>query len=169
MELAGNLLCLEQTVDAVRYTETTRALVVRIQTIAEEAARARDALYDLYCDAADPRMKRWTAAGTPLATYVEGLYWWCGAVVLAHVALATGLRSEQRVTAVDALQLREALERAAPLFDEFIAETIPESFKSLGIDETSPVEPLRNLYKNLEELFFVAASLRMRVSQGHPS
>jgi len=169
MELAGNLLCLEQSVDSVRYTESTRATLVRVQTIAEEAGRLRDSLYDLYCDAADPRMKPWTATGTALASYVDGLYRWCGAVVTAHVALTSSLRTEQRVTSIDALQLREALERVGPLLDEAAGEAIPESLRALGIDETNPIEPLRNLYKNLEELFFVAASLRLRVTQASAS
>src|SRR5262249_5226454 len=83
MELAANLLCLRQRVDPVppSFPSPTPAALTRVGAVSEALAKVRDALYEVYCAAADPRMRASTASDAPLAAYVAGLYRFCGQVV----------------------------------------------------------------------------------------
>ena len=49
--------------------------------LAAQAEGVRDALYELYCDAADERLRAWTGPGAPFEAQVRGSYGWCASVV----------------------------------------------------------------------------------------
>lgn len=151
MNLAGKLLCLEQVMDAVPAQSAAR-----VRGVLEDLSEVRDALYEVYCDAADPRMRAWTAEDAPFATYIIGLYAWCDGVADAHIVLA---RKPELAASGEAGETATA----APLFDDGAAQKITDALHSLDIDQTSPVEPLRNVFKDIEEMFFVARSLHMRL------
>ena len=56
MNAAANILCLEQLVDVVMDSADVLALE-RVRALIARLGDVRDALYELYCDAADPRMR----------------------------------------------------------------------------------------------------------------
>ncbi len=79
MALAADQLCLAQALDSAREARSTHAEAVRQLSLLCDSVR--DALYELYCDAAHPQ-----AAGLPgfrgaLKPLVQGTYGWCVAVV----------------------------------------------------------------------------------------
>jgi hypothetical protein len=146
MALAAELLCLEQLVDAMpeagAHGETIRRLTANAEAV-------RDALYELYCDAADDRMAPLLGRGAALEMHVRGSYAWCARVVGLLATVTNGLRDEagQDWAAVKA-GYRESVDR-------FVAppEALREGARALPIDFTSPIEPLRNLPQDLEQLF----------------
>src|SRR5580704_5280005 len=78
MALASELLWLEQLLDTEpesgAHFETVRVLVERTEAV-------RDALYELYCDAADARVAMLVASGAGFETRVRRSYAWCTRVV----------------------------------------------------------------------------------------
>jgi hypothetical protein len=148
MHLASNLLC----IDTSLSTTLSKSAAHRARAIADQIADVRDATYELYCDAADPRMAKPTSESTPLTKHIEQLYAWCDRVLDALVATRNGQ--------IDREGLRAACAGVEHLFDESLRERIRAQIEAIDADFTSPVEPLRNLPKDLEQVFLSAMSLR---------
>lgn len=147
MGVAANILCFEQSLGAEDENGKLGAL-------AKEVGEVRDALYELYCDAADARMEPVAAAQGTLAVYIAALYAWCDRVVDALIVQSMDARG----AAIDLSAARAVTEPR--VFDEETHRNIRERVSALGVDFASPVEPLRNLPKDVEQMFAAAAALR---------
>jgi hypothetical protein len=154
MGLAAELLCVEQVLEGASsrpngHVDTVKRLVAHVEAV-------RDALYELYCDAADDRVASLVAKGAPLEQSVRASYSWCAAVVALLAELTGGLRSAGGPdwTAVKASY--RATESRYPA----AAASLREAVASLSLDYASPVEPLRHLPQHVDELFGAAATLR---------
>jgi hypothetical protein len=152
MNLAGNLTLLDQLVESPQATRGVRA-------VAKDLSDLRDALYELYCDAADPRMKDWTADGAPFSTYIKGLYAWADGVCDAYSTFVARLKT----TGIDSTSLKLSLNRVARLVDDALVARIEDGLTQLPVDASSPVDPIRSLHKDLEELFSVVRALKARL------
>ncbi len=150
MGIAGQLAWLEQLFDGggSAGTATVRSLV-------SQAEEVRDALYELYCDAADSRLAPLVAPGGHLERQVSGSYRWCALVVDVLASLTTGLRAASGPDwGAIKVGFRQAAEHYTPPSDPLRA-----AVHELPIDTTSPVEPLRYLSRDLETLFAATEDL----------
>ena len=155
MGLAAELLCVEQLLDGVAsrpnggHVDTVKRLVAHVEAV-------RDALYELYCDAADDRTASIVAKGAPLEQAVRASYSWCAAVVALLAELTGGLRSAGGPdwTAVKTSYRATDGRYPAP------AASLREAVASLSLDYASPIEPLRHLPPHVDELFGATATLR---------
>lgn len=125
MSLAGSLLCVEQILEPAS-DNFERALAASLE-------RIRDALYELYCDAADPRLHNVATTGGALAEQLRPIYRACEE--LAALTL-------DRDAAV-------ARERVAGLEGASVTD---DWLSALAIDEATPLEPLRRLRRDLAAL-----------------
>src|SRR5438445_10326654 len=73
MNAASNILCLAQMVDSVMDTADVLA-VDRVRALAERLSEVRDSVYELYCDAADPRMRGRSTPDGALTEYITRFY-----------------------------------------------------------------------------------------------
>jgi len=153
MALASELLWLDQSLDGSPergpHTETIRRLVAEVEGV-------RDALYALYCDAADPRMRSLARSGSLLEKQVRGSYAWCSRVAALLGTIMNGLRSGSSP------DWRAAKAGFRVVAEAYVgpAKALREAVRALPIDFTSPVEPLRNLPQDLEQLFTQASDLQ---------
>jgi hypothetical protein len=150
MGLASELLWLEQLLDAIpeggAHVETMRRLVGHAEAV-------RDALYELYCDAADQRVARLLGQG-PEATLEERVrlsYAWCTSVVGVLATVTNGLRARADA-GPDWAAAKAAFRHAQGLYREPSSE-LRDAVRALPIDFVSPIEPLRNLPQDLNQLF----------------
>ena len=149
MGVAANILCFEQSLQPDDENG-------KLGTLAGKVGDVRDALYELYCDAADARMEKLTAAQGTLSMYIGGLYAWCDRIVDALLVQSMDARGVTlNLTGVRARAVTDAR-----LFDDETRARIRAEVRALGIDFLSPVEPLRNLPKDVEQLFVAATALR---------
>jgi hypothetical protein len=165
MGLAADLLCIEQLLEAVGgrsvppsrpgesrgngHVDTVRHLAAHVEAV-------RDALYELYCDAADERVASVFASGAPIEQHVRASYSWCASVVALLLGLTNGLRSSEGTDWASVKATYRTTEgRFAPP-----SESLREAISSLSVDYASPIEPLRNLPQHLDDLFTAAAALR---------
>lgn len=153
MGLASGLLWLGQLLETVAdgdaHAETVRRLAAHTEAV-------RDALYELYCDAADDRIAPLVGTGTPLERHVRGSYGWCVRVVGLLATVTNGLRAESRPDwGIAKAEFRRATEHypVAPA-------ALREGVRGLAIDFTSPIEPLRNLPDDLDELITATTELQ---------
>jgi hypothetical protein len=158
MGLASGLLWLEQLLETVpdgdAHAETVRRLAAHTEAV-------RDALYDLYCDAADDRIAPLVGPGTPLEQHVRGSYGWCVRVVGLLATVTNGLRAESRPDwAIAKAEFRSATEHYP-----FVPPALRDGVLSLPIDFTSPIEPLRNLPADLDELIASMAELQSMLAK----
>jgi hypothetical protein len=146
MALASQLLWLRQMLDAV---PSPGAHAEAVNQLIDCTENVRDALYELYCDAADDRMSRLVGRGAALELHVRGSYAWCVRVVGLLATLTNGLRTPAGPDWGTAKRgFRQASERyPGP------PESLRDVVRSLPIDFASPIEPLRNLPQDLEQLF----------------
>jgi hypothetical protein len=160
MALASELLWLEQLLvagtEASAHLETVRGLM-------EQTEAVRDALYELYCDAADDRMATLVAPGATLEVHVRKSYAWCTRVVGLLAAITSGLRAPQR-TGPDWAAAKACFREASALYAE-PAGTLGQAVSALPIDFTSPIEPLRNLSRDLEQLLRAKGELQAALSK----
>ena len=153
MALASQLLWLQQLLDTVpaggAHAETVRHLVTLTEGV-------RDALYELYCDAADERVASLVGRGAALERYVRGSYAWCVLVVGLLAMVTNGLRWPAGPDWAAAKRgYRQATEQLQVADDALRA-----AVAALPIERSSPVEPLRNLAQDLEQLFSAGAELQ---------
>ena len=158
MGLASGLLWLGQLLETVpegdAHAETVRRLAAHTEAV-------RDVLYELYCDAADDRIAPLVGPGTPLERYVRGSYAWCVRVVGLLATVTNGLRAESRPDWI----IAKAEFRSATQFYPIAPPAIREGVHSLAIDFTSPIEPLRNLPSDLDELIAATAELQSMLAK----
>jgi hypothetical protein len=155
LSLAGNLLCLEQALDSAPRVAGIHAVLHLLNEL-------RDALYEVYCDAADARMNQYTREGAAFAKYIRGLYAWAEGMVEAHLTLASRLRST-RIPSIDLSSIEETSTRLAPCLDDEAARDIAHLHETLGVDVANPIEPLRNLRRDIDALFTTASALKARL------
>lgn len=163
MALASELLWLEQLLDSVPPTsgrsggahgDTVRQLVACTEAV-------RDALYELYCDAADDRMAHLVGRGAALEKHVRGAYAWCVQVVGLLATVINALRSP---AGPDWGTAKRAFRQASEQYSGQ-SEALRASIRILPIDFSSPIEPLRNLPQDLEHLFSAAAELHAALAK----
>jgi hypothetical protein len=156
VDLASELLWLEQLLDAIpeggAHADTIRRLVGHTEAV-------RDALYELYCDAADERVAR-LIGQAPECTLEERVrlsYAWCTSVVGVLATVASGLRARGDA-GPDWAAAKAAFRNAERLYREPSSD-LRDAVRSLPIDFASPIEPLRNLPQDLDQLFSSVQSL----------
>ena len=158
MNAAANILCLEQLVDVVMDSADVLALE-RVRALIQRLGDVRDTLYELYCDAADPRMRGSSTPDGPLTKYITPLYAFADDVNDRLATITTAVRTDS----ADWKQLVPALEAGALLFAEDERRAVRDSVHGLGVDFSNHVEPLRNLPKDVEDMFLAAISLRTEI------
>jgi hypothetical protein len=158
MNAAANILCLEQLVDVVMDSADVLALE-RVRALIAKLGDVRDALYELYCDAADPRMRGSSTPDGPLTKYITELYAFSDLVNDRLATITTAMRTDS----ADWKLLAPTLDMGAPLFAEDVRRSVRDSVHGLGVDFSNHVEPLRNLPKDVEEMFLAAISLRTEI------
>ncbi len=161
MNLASALLGLEQHYgDGIEPPSSRRTdgHFEAMRAMVTEAGGVRDSLYELYCDAPDPRLEKLVAAGGTLEAYVRASYQWCDGVA----ALLGRLSAELRAGATPSWTEAKAAYRETSAVYPGAGTAVREAVKALGIDFTSPVEPLRGLLHDLDQL--LSAMNRMHES-----
>jgi len=153
MGLASGLLWVGQLLETVpegdAHAETVRRLAAHTEAV-------RDALYELYCDAADDRIAPLMGRGTPLEQHVRGSYGWCVRVVGLLATVTNGLRAESRPDWV----IAKGEFRAATQHYPAVPPQLRDAIRALPIDFSSPTEPLRNLPQDLDQLITAAEELQ---------
>jgi hypothetical protein len=152
MGLASEVTWIEQlreTGHGEAHADTVRHLVSQVEAV-------RDALYELYCDAADKRLAPLVPAGAALELHVRATYRWCSRVVTLLATILNGLRSEAGAdwTAIK-VGFRDAAGRYVGPSD-----ALREAAQGLALDTGNPTEPLRNFPQDLEELFKATEALQ---------
>jgi hypothetical protein len=154
MALAADLHCLAQVLDSAPEVRLTHADAVR--QLSQLCDSMRDALYELYCDAAHPHAADVAGFLGALEPSVRESYGWCSSVVSLLTQVASELRAEPGPDWSAAKATYKAVSEKRP-------RTSPEAARSLvcklAIDFESPVEPLRNLPVNLDHLADATAGL----------
>jgi len=159
MSLASQLLWLEQQVesgDGPPSSGQREGHLPPIRGLVAAAAAVRDALYELYCDAADPRLAPLVQPGAPLEAHVRKTYGWCALVVALLAKVATDLRTSSGPDWNAAKADVRAAERQYP----GTGHNARAAVDALAIDFKSPVEPLRSLPGDLDALVRAAAELQ---------
>jgi hypothetical protein len=152
MEIVGQLAVLEQLLDvgdAGMHGRTMELLAGHVEAV-------RDALYELYCDAADERLAPLLEPGALLGQHVRCCYAWLGRVVALLGTLVQGMRSE---AGPDWGNAKTGF-RSASVMYVGPSDSLRIAVMILSIDTTSPTEPLRNLPADLEALFAVNERLQ---------
>jgi hypothetical protein len=148
MGLASELLWLEQllegTAEGGPHLGTMQRLVSYVEAV-------RDALYEVYCDAADERLMPLVAGGAPLESFVRLSYSWCKSVVGVLAAITYDLRARGEA-GLDWPAAKAGFREAEALVPKPSAG-MRDAVRALSIDFTSPIEPLRNLPQDMEQLF----------------
>jgi hypothetical protein len=132
------------------------AFAATVRGLAAQAEGVRDALYELYCDAADERLRDWIEPGAPFEAQVRGSYAWCASVVTLLGAITNGLRSEGGPdwSAAKALFRDVEGQYGRP------SQKLREAMGALQLDTNNPIEPLRNLPQDLGRLFMESEALQ---------
>jgi hypothetical protein len=145
MTLASELLWLQQLLDGPSEGDLHRQTV---SALAAQTEAVRDALYELYCDAADDRMAPLLGSEAALERYVRDCYAWCARVVGLLASVMAGLRLEGGPDWAGA----KAEFRLAAVQYVTLSPLDLAAARALRIDFGSPVEPLRNLPEDLDRL-----------------
>jgi hypothetical protein len=160
MDLASELLWLEQLLEGVAEAGAHLGTMQRLVLLVEAV---RDAVYELYCDAADERLMPLVARGTPLESCVRLSYAWCKSVVGVLAAMTYDLRSRGEA-GVDWPAAKAGLREAEALVPKPSAG-MRDAVRALPIDFASPIEPLRNLPQDLEQLFGAIEALHSTLAK----
>jgi hypothetical protein len=158
MALVSRLAWLEQQLQAGEEGEAHLETMLRLTAGAEAV---RDALYELYCDAADARLGPAVGPGAALGEHVRGIYAWCGRVVTLLAAIASGLRA---ASGPDWAAARAAFRKASAVYPTPSAE-VRVAVAELSINTASPVEPLRHLPRNVDMLFSAIDDLQTTMAK----
>jgi hypothetical protein len=151
MNLASSLLPLEQ-----HYGDGTEPPSSRktdghfeaMRGMVTDASGVRDSLYELYCDAPDLRLEKLVAPGGILEAYVRASYLWSEGVAAMLGRVSAELRAGATPDWTEAKAAYQEASRAYPASGDAMLVVV----KGLGIDFASPVEPLRGLLHDLEQL-----------------
>jgi hypothetical protein len=158
MGLASGLLWVGQLLDAVpegdAHADTVRRLGAHVDAV-------RDALYELYCDAADGRIAPLLGPGAALEQHVRDSYAWCVRVVGLLATVTNGLRVE---SGPDWTVARAEFHTSTAHYPA-VPETLRGSVHALAIDFTSLTEPLRNLPQDLDQLITAMQELRTTLAK----
>ncbi|MGA2448407.1 MAG: hypothetical protein ABTD50_07025 [Polyangiaceae bacterium] len=146
VEFASELLCLRQMLDGAPESGEADRSVRRMATVLEQA---RDALYELYCDAPDPRLAELLRPARELEQHVRASYAWCS-LTLDAISAYTDLMRERTEVHRDAIA--RVFQQLAPGPMPAMAPVL-SAIRSLNINFCSPIEPLRNLERDLEVLY----------------
>jgi hypothetical protein len=163
MNLAAALLWLEQQHGDGVEPPSSRRTDVHVEAVrgmVAQAAAVRDALYELYCDAADPRLESIVSHSGALEMRVRVSYLWCERVVALLGQLSAELRAG---TGPDWGEAKATYWEIANLYPG-PADALRAAVKGLGIDFASPVEPLRGLPHDLEQLLTASDALALTLS-----
>jgi hypothetical protein len=163
MSLASQLLWLDQQLDAGDGPPSSakrEGHLPPIRGFVAAASAVRDALYELYCDAADPRLGGLVQAGAPLEVHVRKAYTWCALVVALLARVTTELRTETG----PAWNLARTDFRAAERQYPGSGDEVRAAVAALPIDFKSPVEPLRCLPNDLDALVHATAQLQAELA-----
>lgn len=134
MSLAGGQLCVEQAM--MPDDSAGQAISARLEEL-------RDALYEMYCDAADPRMHEVASVDGALGRYVRALYVTTEEVVSF---MLDAERAPERAT-----ELGKAIASLPALDGEWLA--------GLGVDANNPLEPLRHIARDMAALTSAVSQL----------
>jgi hypothetical protein len=151
LDVASELLWLDSLLDAVAepdaHLDTVRGLAAQTEAV-------RDALYELYCDAADERLAPLVGEGGALETPVRVSYAWCVRIIGLLAGITSGLRAPGGA-GPDWAAAKAGFREAEAFYGAPSTELreLREAVRALPIDFSSPVEPLRNLPRDLEQLF----------------
>jgi hypothetical protein len=151
MNLASSLLWLEQHHGEGAEppsSHRTDGHLDALRGMVTQAAAVRDALYELYCDAADSRVEKLTTRGGVLEVYVRASYQWSDGIVALLGRLSADLRAG---TVPDWSEARATVRGLAGLYPGS-GDDVKTAVKTLGIDFASPVEPLRGLSHDIDQL-----------------
>jgi len=152
VEFASRLLCMGQAIESVGAPADRMALSGATRVL----EHVRDALYELYCDAADIRLADLLISGRELDLHVRATYDWCGAIVDGMNAFACRLREANESSEGCFPQaFRHAGTLPVPPMDPLLA-----AIRGLHLNFASPVEPLRNLERDIEQLHASVEELR---------
>jgi hypothetical protein len=161
MALAADLAWLQQLLDAEadgESAEAARRLTAHAGTVRRLGAQVdsvRDALYELYCDATDERVRPLLGPGAALAEHVRCTYPWCARIVVMLGGLVNGLRAGDPDWGLAKTQFRTATAMyVGP------SAALRAAVTTLAIETSSPVEPLRTLPSDVEALFDVTSELQ---------
>jgi hypothetical protein len=166
MTVASNLLCLEQMLDKCETAGGSNSdpHVVFVARSLAPLTDLRDALYELYCDASDVRMRPLTTLGGPIAMYVCALYAACDEILEALMGLVSEtLRGKPRVA--DAVAEAEERCKAFASASSELSEGASRALARIAVDLTNPVDPLRSAAQNLQNAIEAAARLVEASSQ----
>jgi hypothetical protein len=142
-----NLLCLENTLEQMSYDRSANAAADTLRTRIQELTDVRDALNDIYLDAAEPAFAPLFGAEAPLTAYIKGVYLWCNEVTGALTELSNALR----VLQPDWFELRQRIDRAGMwYFDGLPREIRPELERH---------QVRADFAEEIEQLFFAAIYL----------
>jgi hypothetical protein len=151
LDIASELLWLDSLLDAVPEPDPH---VDTVRGLAGQTAGVRDALYELYCDAADERLAPLTGEGGALEARVRVCYAWCMRVAGLLAGITSRLRAPGGMEP-DWAEAKAEFRHAEALDVARSSELrgLRDAVRALPIDFSSPVEPLRNLPRDLEQLF----------------
>jgi hypothetical protein len=159
LPLVADLLCLPPLVESGPEAHEAHAMAVR--QLSQLCDAVRDALYELYCDAADPRAAELSGLLAALEPPVRDTYAWCASVVAFLTWIAGELRSETGLDWSAAKVRYRELAAKRPQADDRPRALVASS----PIDFASPVEPLRNLLANLDNLAAAISALDEALSK----
>ncbi len=160
MGLASELLWLAQLLDGLPEGGSHAGTMLRLVSHVEAV---RDALYELYCDAADERMATLLGPDAVLETRVRLSYAWSTRVVGVLAAITSSLRARGEA-GPDWAAARTGF-RLAEGFYPHPSSELREAVASLALDCGSPIEPLRNLPQDLERLFATIEELHTTLAK----
>jgi hypothetical protein len=160
MNLASRLLWIEQQVDGEGPPSSSNVQreghLGPIRGMLTDFGDVRDALYELYCDAADERLAPLVQPGASLDVLVRNTYVWCTLVVALLARVTTDVRTPEGPD----WNLAKTEFRAAEIKYPERSHDAREAVAGLRIDFKSPVEPLRHLPDDLESLVRNSEKLR---------
>ncbi len=156
MEVVAELAWLDPMLETGEGDEALATHLSTLRLLAEYAESVRDALYELYCDAADPRLSPLLGPDAPLEQHVRCCYGWCGRVVAMLAGLVQGVRS---AAGPDWVLAKKGF-RSASLTYVGASPRLRTAVQALAIDAANPTEPLRHVLRDLETLFVATEQLQ---------
>jgi hypothetical protein len=153
MNLASNVLCLEQSVE----TSGARSML-DVGRFLGPLGDLRDALYELYCDASDRRMRPLVETQGPLGAYVCALYAACDGILDGLMAVASEIHRGSPDLS-DAMADVLAQCKVFATTSSALLGQASEALAGVPVDATNPVDPLRGACQDLRDTIRAAEAL----------